>query len=369
MNNFKDKIKKLRKKMNLTQEELAERLGVSFQAVSKWETGGALPDITLFPKLANFFDVTTDELLGVDLEKKRARINALLEEAGRLSNQGKRIERFELICDLYREYPNDSAVLDAYVKALFYDPRSEEGGWITNAKEIASLCKRILKEETQNEKRRCEAIDTLANVYYHNGEKGLAEEYIQLLPDEMQKEGREFGYTEWGSEEWFKVVRSNIFDSVNMLAVRFRNIAGYSNLPPMERAEIYQKAVSLIKLVYDKGDYGFENYTLSELYGLIANRYIQAGDHGNALKNLEYALHYAKEYDSLPERIVHTSVLVEGHVTDMTKTSSGHEGNYISYYINELDNEGIYEPLRKTKEFGKLVEKYRPFASNKKPWG
>ena len=369
MNNFKDKIKTLRKKTNLTQEELAERLGVSFQAVSKWETGGALPDITLFPKLANFFDVTTDELLGVDLEKKRARINALLEEAGRLSNQGKRIERFELICDLYREYPNDSAVLDAYVKALFYDPRSEEGGWITNAKEIASLCKRILKEETQNEKRRCEAIDTLASVYYHNGEKELAEEYIQLLPDEMQKEGREFGYYERGSEEWYRIARSNIFDIVDMLAVRFRNIAMYSNLPPMEKAEIYQKAVSLIKLVYDKGDYGFENYTLSELYGLIANRYIEAGDHPNAIKNLEISLHYAKEYDSLPEKIIHTSVLVEGHITDMKKTSSGHEGNYMSYVMDELDTESIYEPLRKTKEFVELVEKYRPFASNKKPWG
>ena len=368
MNNFKDKIKSLRKKINLTQEELAERLGVSFQAVSKWETGGALPDITLFPKLANFFDVTTDELLGVDLEKKHAKINALLEKAGQLSNQGKRIERFELICDLYREYPNDPVVLDEYVNALFYDPRSEEGGWITNAKEIASLCKRILKEETENEKRRCEAIDTLANVYYHNGEKELAEEYIQLLPDEMQKEGREFGYTEWGSEEWFKIVRSNIFDIVNLLAVRFRNIAGYSNLPPMEKIDIYQKAVSLIKLVYDKGDYGFENYTLGELYGLIANRYIQAGDHDNALKNLEYALHYAKEYDSLPEKIVHTSVLVKGHVTDMTKTSSGYEGNYISYYINELDTEGIYNPLRDNKAFTELIEKYRLFVSSKKSW-
>ena len=63
MKNFGNRIKALRRKMNLTQEELAERLNVSYQTISKWETGASLPDITLFPLLANFFDVTTDELL------------------------------------------------------------------------------------------------------------------------------------------------------------------------------------------------------------------------------------------------------------------------------------------------------------------
>ena len=71
MNELGIKIKVLRKRMNITQEDLAERLGVSFQAVSKWETNAAYPDISMFPVLANFFNVTTDELLGVDLSKKK----------------------------------------------------------------------------------------------------------------------------------------------------------------------------------------------------------------------------------------------------------------------------------------------------------
>ena len=53
-----------RKKQGLTQEELAKKLNVSFQAVSKWETGGSYPDISVLPLLANIFHCDIDSLLG-----------------------------------------------------------------------------------------------------------------------------------------------------------------------------------------------------------------------------------------------------------------------------------------------------------------
>ena len=60
-----ENIKELRKAHNITQEQLAENLGISFQAVSKWENNIAFPDITLIPVLAIFFRVTTDYLFGI----------------------------------------------------------------------------------------------------------------------------------------------------------------------------------------------------------------------------------------------------------------------------------------------------------------
>lgn len=59
-------IRKLRKERHITQERLAEYLGISYQAVSKWENGTALPDIALIPALAHFFEVSTDELFGLE---------------------------------------------------------------------------------------------------------------------------------------------------------------------------------------------------------------------------------------------------------------------------------------------------------------
>ncbi len=68
-----NKISTLRKAKGIKQEELAERLGVSPQAVSKWENDISCPDIMLLPKLADIFQVTVDELLSRE-EKKQVQI-------------------------------------------------------------------------------------------------------------------------------------------------------------------------------------------------------------------------------------------------------------------------------------------------------
>ena len=129
MKNFGNRIKALRRKMELTQEELAERLNVSFQTISKWETNASLPDITMFPVLANFFNVTTDRLLGVDLVKKQARIDEIIGDYKRLSNLGKEKEKFDFICGAYKDYPNDNRILHEYIWMLYYDPYYWEEYW------------------------------------------------------------------------------------------------------------------------------------------------------------------------------------------------------------------------------------------------
>lgn len=65
-----DKIKYYRKDMELTQEGLAEAIGVTVGAVSKWENGNTVPDIMTLMQLANYFNVSMDELLGFDLTSK-----------------------------------------------------------------------------------------------------------------------------------------------------------------------------------------------------------------------------------------------------------------------------------------------------------
>lgn len=65
-------IRNMRREKNVTQDELAQALGVTFQSVSRWENGQAYPDIELIPKIAAFFGITTDHLLGADEETRRA---------------------------------------------------------------------------------------------------------------------------------------------------------------------------------------------------------------------------------------------------------------------------------------------------------
>lgn len=65
MNTVKLTIAELRKEKGVTQSELADYLGVSFQSVSKWENGATMPDITLLPMLSEYFQVSVDEILGL----------------------------------------------------------------------------------------------------------------------------------------------------------------------------------------------------------------------------------------------------------------------------------------------------------------
>lgn len=79
------KIKQLRYKSGLTQEQLAARLGISAQSVSKWENAVAMPDITLLPLLAEVFGVSIDELFDLTVEQKLKRIENRMETEEELS--------------------------------------------------------------------------------------------------------------------------------------------------------------------------------------------------------------------------------------------------------------------------------------------
>ncbi len=74
------KIATLRKNSNMTQMELADNLGISFQAVSNWERGSSMPDISKLPELAEIFEVSLDELLGEKSPVMEAAVEGCLEE-------------------------------------------------------------------------------------------------------------------------------------------------------------------------------------------------------------------------------------------------------------------------------------------------
>ena len=74
------KIVSLRKQNNMTQMELADKMGISFQAVSNWERGSSMPDISKLPELAEIFGVSLDELLGEKSSLVEAAVEDRLEE-------------------------------------------------------------------------------------------------------------------------------------------------------------------------------------------------------------------------------------------------------------------------------------------------
>lgn len=127
---FGKKINELRKNKNITQEEMAAELGVTAAAVSKWENNYTLPDILMLCALADYFEVTTDELLGRNPNMKYAVIAAStveLAEAIRTLIKGYGF----LTKQIYRGYAEalEAAKTDPSVTHLFCSfeqPMSEE---------------------------------------------------------------------------------------------------------------------------------------------------------------------------------------------------------------------------------------------------
>ncbi|MBQ3099598.1 MAG: helix-turn-helix transcriptional regulator [Clostridia bacterium] len=110
---FSKILKDLRYKYNKTQEDLADQLGITSQAVSKWERCEGYPDITLLPNIAGFFHVSVDTLLGVDEIAKQVRIDEITAEYNRirrhipLDPNYRLDEGIELIRNALKEIPGD----------------------------------------------------------------------------------------------------------------------------------------------------------------------------------------------------------------------------------------------------------------------
>ena len=109
-------LKKLRKARGNTQEELARYLGISVQSISKWECCDGMPDITLLPKIAIFYGVTVDRLLGVDEVVRTERIRQITEEYRKIRERPTQdglpdvnyhlVEGIELLRAAVRELPD-----------------------------------------------------------------------------------------------------------------------------------------------------------------------------------------------------------------------------------------------------------------------
>lgn len=115
--NLQENIKNSRKAMNLTQEQLAEAMGVTVGAVSKWESGSSTPDLTTLMGLADFFQTSTDALLGFRLqgagaEEQAAAIKQCM--GGRAFEKG-RVKAEKAL----QSFPNHFGVV--YRSAVFYE--------------------------------------------------------------------------------------------------------------------------------------------------------------------------------------------------------------------------------------------------------
>lgn len=166
------KIRELRKVKNISQEVLAQYLGVSFQAVSKWENDMAMPDVALIPAIAYFFGVSTDELFDYNRLEAEQNIDDICREAYKYrENDPEKSEA--MLREGLKQYPGNEIILNNLLYTMKATERSEE---------MIIICKSLI-ESTNDDEVRFDALRILAETYHVTGQQALVEPTLEKLPE------------------------------------------------------------------------------------------------------------------------------------------------------------------------------------------
>ena len=185
---FGEKIQKLRKEAGLSQEEFADRLDVSRQAVSKWEVGGGTPDISLLVPIADLFGITTDALLN-NVRKSREEIADDMERIDSswnadLSKDENFGAKYKKYVDLLRNNPDSVELLRAILNlsCAWLSSCSQE---MSNERkrEIVGNAERFSKNLRKNPEDEFSSHCIMYEIYFHGGETDKAEaELVYFSP-------------------------------------------------------------------------------------------------------------------------------------------------------------------------------------------
>ena len=192
-------IRKYRKEKHLTQEEMANRLGVSTPAVNKWENGASLPDVTMLAPIARLLGISVDTLLSfredLTMEESREILNTLWVHL----NNGAFAQAFQFAKQQTKEYPSCCGLmlwiaqaLDAYFVVMPRDRTEETDGFVRSCLERAL--------ESAEEAIRVGAADALYTYELRNENYEAAEGYLKYFslenPERKRKQALLYSKTD-----------------------------------------------------------------------------------------------------------------------------------------------------------------------------
>ena len=361
--NMGEVIRRLRKERDLTQEELAEQIGVTSQAVSKWENNTGLPDISQVIPLANFFGVSTDTLFDYCSEEKKKEIEEYKERALRLNNKGLMPELIELWREALGKYPGDylcmSNLAHALINHVYHDdtgPQAEK-----YSKESVSLCERILSGCTDSELRE-HAIQLLTYLYstptlsFANEEKAVSYAKMggSLWSSRELLEERAY-YTEEGKKIARKICEQNMLTFMDLLCECLLNPPD-QDYTEDEQIERCQAALTMWNTLIPDGNFLFFHCRMDNIYTKLSVLYALQGRKKDTLESLKKAAYHAKMYDSQPrEERNFTSSFVSHATSDASRSTKNCQESTLEMFRSFLKNR-CFNFLRDDPEFIALVE-------------
>lgn len=339
---FAEKLKSLRADKKISQEKLAQYLNVSFQAVSKWETGNAYPDITLLPDIARFFGVTVDDLLCVDKTDEKRLFEYYSERAADLFRCGDRAGALALWQEAYRRMPNNIDVKEMLMSSYFdtdnekyFDEFYDLASDIAAGNAEGRACAMYYKGQ---------AISQLARVFAQRGEMEEAQKWAQQsvpifnsmeIIEAMIDTGEDLATDAAFCTYWF-------LEELFFLVCR---IDGDDGIGPGDdyKQQCFIAAAQIYETVYRNDDTGFEQ--LQHLYnlhqGIAEYEAMKNGDESVIKSHLERAFECCKKSMSVKNHRLTHPMLYGWQVCDAPS-----DNKINMRFLSERLQEKIYDPYR-----------------------
>ncbi len=350
---LQETLRTLRREKNVTQEELSNFLGISAQAVSKWERGEGMPDITLLPRLSRYFNVTVDTLLGME----DVRVDEIMEECDkedhRFANLGKTDERVALWEKMYADYPNHHRVLHGLMYALFSKSVKE------NADRIIDLAGELLDHPKADTVLRAAAIQLLTYTYNNKGDTATAKKYAEMATSFFACREVLLSSVLEG-EEGCLHDQKFLLDLIDDTHLCAHGIVAWGNYPPEKSIRVWRSMIRIFEAVFEDGDYGFFACRMKEFYSCLAKDYAKLGDGANCLAAIEKSADFAIMYDTAPA-FHHTSPLIDRYDYDPRRSAKNYSHND-SYESLKTLNHKLYDPVRGDARFEAVINRLKTAA-------
>jgi transcriptional regulator with XRE-family HTH domain len=347
-----ENLKRLRKELNITQEELAGFLSVTSQAVSKWEADRGYPDVALLPTIAQYFNVTIDELVGMEKIRGESEAEKLLETVWANSSEGKIAENIELLREGVRKMPGNYAIWRGLAGQLTFLRADKETRERNNAEAI-EIYERILAHCTESDVRN-RAQAELCYAYDSIGEREKAAEIAATLPTVWFGNTIRADFLD-GAEKR-KVISGFFLNLTDALDWQFNRLYNMGGLTPQEKIELCEKSMVLFDLIFGDGELLHLAVNYSERCLWLARAYMELRNYPAALDALERAVPYAIEYDSQPERMEYTSLLLRGLTFDKSNYGKDYAEPW-RYWFAKYISESEFEPLFGEPRYAAILDK------------
>lgn len=341
-------IKKLRRERNITQEQLAELLGVSINAVSQWECDKTAPDISHLPVLANVFEVSADVLLEIDIakSKKRSEIKEFALRYAELHSQGKTEERLKLCRAMQKKYPNDETVRYCLMRVL-------QNGYIDESfDEIVLLGEQLM--ESKNMEYRAGAIRGLCFTYLHKGNRAKALQYADMMPpaDDLRLHVLEGDELVRHCQNYFWKVCDRMY-----LYMKYLLDCADSGYTHEEKHELWETLYNMFHMIFPKKDFGFCHDRLARISFFMALESGKTEAFERAICELEQMLDHIEKDQGITE-ISHSSLLVNRIKIDQINIAKSDEETLGRTYLRYLkSNDVIFASVKDTPRYMKIKER------------